>query len=115
LLNLTATDDAELEKLRKETVDGGKLKLRKHAHHDGGKDSPGMGRAERGRGIVMPSTPELLRSMPVSTQPTNDLVFTKNPLDKFSQSCALQTETPPEYSLIERHNIVSIAGQLCSM
>ncbi|XP_065909987.1 rho GTPase-activating protein 1-like [Dysidea avara] len=102
--------DVELEKLRKETVDGGRLKLRKHAQHDGGKDSPGMGRSERGRGVVMTSTPEFLWSMPLPTQPSADLVATKNPPDKFSQSCAPQTETPPEYALIERHNIVSVAG-----
>jgi len=105
-----AIDDDELEKLRKETVDGGRLKLRKHAQHDGRKDSPGMGRIERGRGVVMSNAPEFLRSMPLPTQPSADLVATKNPLDNFSQSCALQTETPPEYALIERHNIVSIAG-----
>ena len=107
-LVLSTIDDDELEKLRKETVDGGRLKLRKHAQHDG--DSPGMGRSERGRGVVMTNAPEFLQSMPVPTQPSADLVATKNPLDKFSQSCVLQTETPPEYALIERHNIVSIAG-----
>ena len=69
-----------------------------------------MGRSERGRGVVMTSTPEFLWSMPLPTQPSADLVATKNPPDKFSQSCAPQTETPPEYALIERHNIVSVAG-----
>ena len=66
---------------------------------------PRVGRAERGHGMVMDDKPEFLHSMPASNFGVVD-----NPAEKFSKSCAVQMVTPPEYALIDKHNIISVAG-----
>jgi len=108
------TDDEELERLRKDTVDGGKLKLRKsNMKKEGVGGSPGMGRVEKGHGIIMDDKPDFIQSMPLSKQlvaTSSDLPIVNKSTDAFSKSCVAQMEAPPEFALIEKHNIVSVAG-----
>lgn len=101
-------DDEELERLKKDVIDSGKLKLRKHnMQNEVVRGSPGMGRTERGHGMVMDNKPEFLHSMPANR---DDFVMVNDPVEKFSKSCIVQQETPPEFALIDRHNIISVAG-----
>lgn len=108
-------DDEELERLRKDMIDGGKLKLRKNnMQKEGIRGSPGMGRAEKGHGMVMDNKPEFVHSMPLAKQLVatidDEFVMVNNTAEKLSKSCVVQPETPPEFALIDRHNIISVAG-----
>ena len=112
---IVGIDDEELERLRKDMIDGGKLKLRKNnIQKEGFRESPGMSRTERGRGMVMESRPEFVQSVPLSKQlvaaNTDDFVVVNNPVERFSKSCVVQPETLPEFASIDRHNIISVAG-----
>ena len=108
-------DDEELERLRKDMVNGGKLKLRRsNIEKESIRGSPGMSRAERGHGMVMENKLEFVQSAPLSKQlvatNTDDIVVVNSPVEKFSKSCVVQPETLPEFASIDRHNIVSVAG-----
>ena len=112
---ITEIDDEELERLRKDMIDGGKLKLRKsNMEKEAIRGSPGMGRTERGHGMVMDDRKEFVHSMPLAKQLSaandDDLVMANRPVENFSKSCVVQPETPPEFALIDRHNIISVAG-----
>ena len=104
-----------MERLRKDMVDGGKLKLRKNnIEKEGIRGSPGMSRAERGHGMVMEDKLEFVQSVPLSKQLVaankDDFVVVNSPVEKFSKSCVVQPETLPQFASIDRHNIVSVAG-----
>ena len=110
---IVSTDDEELEGLKKDMIDGRKLKLRKSNMEKEGIKR--ISRSERGHGMVMDDKPEFVHSMPLAKQllatTTDDNIgATNNPVEKFSKSCIVQADTPPEFALIERHNIVSVAG-----
>ena len=74
----------------------------------------GMNRAERGHGMVMDSKPEFVHSMPLAKQlmasVDDNAGAASNPVEKFSKSCVVQPDIPPEFALVERHNIISVAG-----
>ena len=109
---MCSIDDEELEGLKKDMIDGGKLKLRKSNMEKEG--IKGMSRAERGHGMVMDSKPEFVHSMPLAKQlmaTTDDNIgAANNPVEKFSKSCVVQADIPPEFALVEKHNIISVAG-----
>ena len=106
---IVGVDDEELERLRKDMVDGGKLKLRKN-----NMQKEGVSRTERGHGMVMEDKPEFVQSVPLSKQlvaaNTDEFVAVNNPVERFSKSCVVQPETLPEFASIDRHNIISVAG-----